>query len=792
MKRLSFQMRPWATTAILTLGLAACTGSTGPAGAPGTPAVDRGTIAGTVKDAGGTPIASATVSTDPATITAQSDSSGAFTLTSIPIGAYRVIASMTGYADGSLTGVGVGAGGTVSVSIVLAVSPTSPGTLSGTIWGRKGTSGASSAVAGATVCVEGTSPPLCATSQANGTYTLSGVAPGFPFVSASATGFLSGETREATFLAAGGTTSGVDVTLSGAPASSATYVGSSACVACHTGVTPGIVSAWQASAHFAATDRALAHLDWTGWPAAPAPGTACTSPNTSNTGVTATDPVTGLTATVWLVRREATCTPIFSMAFGTATDVNLATATIIPVNGTVGGVATGAGQCGSGGILPATVPATAHCSANLGGTGSSTAVGWWQQEYLVSIGGVAKPAWVTWDTTNTPSDMLVLPAAWNQRGRAWVAAPDYGTTQDTTWSKNCSGCHETGLSLAADATGNVTSFSAKSQDIGCEKCHGPGSSHQSAGGDAQLIINPKYLAAQSAREVCGQCHSQDVSSTSPAGAFGFAWNSAAAAGGGNFIPGVHVLSDFQTAPAFGDPADYWPIGFQSGGQVTYFPAADHLTYIDFGASVHANNSFEKVACANCHSVHGLVGGPSDIQKTSAAGAVYDFQNNDAVLRDDVACLSCHAAFGPFASVALEDVANYHIMEGGAVTKNGTAMAPTADVQATSASLIASAVNGHMMDMAKMPAYFDPTGAANGMPVGRCSACHMAKTAFTGTYFSGPDASGRTANVIGDVSAHTFKVAWPDMGLATWAAATTWDGVMPNACGSCHDVYRFGK
>ena len=181
----------------------------------------------------------------------------------------------------------------------------------------------------------------------------------------------------------------------------------------------------------------------------------------------------------------------------------------------------------------------APCSATLGGAGPSAAIGWWQQEYLTDIGGAAKPSWVGWDTTNTPADALVLPLAWNQRPKAWVAAPDYNTAQDGTWSKACAGCHEVGLTLAVDATGFVTRYARASADLGCEKCHGPGSVHVGGGGDAGLIVNPRYLTAQAEREVCGQCHSQGVSSASPAGALGYAWNDQATVGGGNFIPGVH-------------------------------------------------------------------------------------------------------------------------------------------------------------------------------------------------------------------------------------------------------------
>jgi hypothetical protein len=751
----------------LAMALTACKGSTGPAGAS---AVDHGSITGTVKGATGAPISAATVTTDPATVTAQTGADGTFTLTPVPIGAYTVVAEKAGYSAGGLSSVGVGAGGTVNVSLVLTVSSTTPGTLSGTIRGRKGV------IAGAQICV-GVAP--CGTSSATGTYSLAGVAPGVVFVSASATGYLPGEIREAVFLSAGGTVTGVDVTLSGRPTDAATYVGSSRCVGCHDDTqNPGLATAWQSSAHVTAVDRTLGRLDTTGWPAAAGD---CTTPNTIDAGFTATDPADATDREVWLVRYAAACTPAFAMAFDTTGDGSIdAGDTILGIAASVGGVATGAGQCGQGGILPGSAPCAADYVA---GSGVTHAAGWWQQEYLFSIAAGSTPSWVTWTPPAGDGDMLVAPAAWNQRQGAWVPAPDYNPVQGMTWSTACAGCHEAGLALGLDVNGNVTSYTAKDQDIGCEKCHGPGSDHRSAGGDAQLIVNPAYLTAQAEREVCGQCHSQGVTSASPA-TLGFAWNASPspAVGGGNFIPGVHTLADFLTAPVLGDPEFYWPSGF---------PSVDHLTYQDIEANVHANNGFEKIACSSCHGGHGASGGPSQFAKSSATGNAYVFQNNEAVLRNDVLCLSCHATFGPFGSVALEDVANYHVSASGTVLKDGTAMTPTADAQAASKSLIASAVNQHMIFTAAMPAYFDPTGAFSGMPVGRCSSCHMAKTTFTGTFFMGTDRFGRQANVMGDVSAHTFKVAMPDMSLATRGAATSWDTVMPNACGQCHMPYLVG-
>ncbi len=115
---------------VVGLGMAGCRGKTGPAGPqgekgdPGTPAVDKGSISGRVTDPSGTAIEGATVETSPATSSATTDSSGAFTISNVPIGVYSVIARKSGYVVYTLSGVGVAAGGTTLVSLVL--TPESP------------------------------------------------------------------------------------------------------------------------------------------------------------------------------------------------------------------------------------------------------------------------------------------------------------------------------------------------------------------------------------------------------------------------------------------------------------------------------------------------------------------------------------------------------------------------------------------------------------------------------------------------------------------------------------------
>ncbi len=789
---------------LVTLSLAACKGDTGPAGAPG---LDTGVLSGTVKSATGAALSGASVSTSPATTTVKTDSSGAFSFGNISIGSYVLTATMTGYASAQQSGVGVAAGATTQVSFTLSPAMNAAGSVTGTVYARQGAA-QSVALGGATVCVEGAANANlpCATSASDGSFALPNVPPGPVFLSATASGLLDSETRDAVFVSPGTPTGGVAMTLSGSPGSGATYVGAATCVKCHQVFQPGLVTAWQQSAHAMTVDLTLNHVDLNGWPAVPA--SCAAAPNTKDSTVPAIDPVSGKSIEVWLARWPANCagTPQFAMFFDTNGNGKIdAGETVMPIQGTQGGVAGDAGNCGEGGILPTANP----CSANYLTGGKTAAHGWWQQEYLLSIApGAGKPAWVTWDTTNTPEDLMVLPLTWNQRTQVWASAPDYydsvspGDPRGDTFSKVCTGCHDSAAFITTDANGYVTQYGhigetaqqPIAQNIACERCHGPGSAHAASSGQSQYIINPAYATAQARNEMCGQCHTNAMASTQPSGAFDFAWNIQATTGGGNFIPGVHQLSDFATWPPYGDPSVFWLGGV--------FVNLDHMTFVDVVASAHNTNAFERVTCSDCHESHSLAGGPYQMQRTDASnGDQYVFQSNDAALRNDVLCLSCHATHGDFASVQLADAAAYHISTGNgcapsptcpAVAKNGSSWTPSAGDQATSVQVVTDAVNAHMLSRAGMPAFFDPTAATQSQPVGRCSSCHMQKTAVTATNFFATDTSGKTANVAGDVTTHIFKVVWPQDTLATLAgsggdpAAT-----LPNACGTCHVQYLHG-
>lgn len=115
-----------------------------------------------------------------------------------------------------------------SITLAKADQPTRFGTISGKVIDVNG-----DGVKGATVSVEGQN--VKATTAENGSFRLTGVNPGsvFLYVKAPSKAYLDGETLKSIPVKAGGTVSGVTITLSGRPSDAATYVGMKSCAECH-------------------------------------------------------------------------------------------------------------------------------------------------------------------------------------------------------------------------------------------------------------------------------------------------------------------------------------------------------------------------------------------------------------------------------------------------------------------------------------------------------------------------------------------------------------------------------
>ncbi len=729
--------------------LPACEGERGPAGPPGDA---TGTIAGTVRDPGGAALSGAAITTEPASSTAVSLGDGGFTLFDVPIGAYRVIATKEGFATAALDAVGVAYEATTQVSLVMAPEANLPASIEGIVKDF-----GDAPVAGATVTVSGQT--VSAVTDANGGFLLEGVTPGFGYLHvappAGSTAVVAGGTREGTFIASGAKIAGVEILLSGRPGPTAGYVGSAQCVSCH----PDFSNAMNGSAHRRSITPGQTRMIRTDlWPGIGA---------TVNPGLTGLDPANGTSIVPIYLCNSSTLG--YAMKFGGAASCGAGDGTLVPIAGTYGGE-------GDGGI------------------GATKNLGTFKQRYLARLADVPSAAGWTY-TEGKEKDWLVMPVQITQSGNLakfdGYKGPDWAK-RSRTFSRQCAGCHVQGLEVTLDASNNVTAYDFLDQNIGCETCHGPGEDHLAAvtgTTDTHLkrttILMPEHLASEAGREVCGQCHAADSGkSLVPDGVFGYAWNAsnAAATGRGAFVPGVWDLEDYIKGlyvPTFaGGGFDAWPDGLHGKAHRQQF------TMLRLG--IHANNPYDDLTCADCHSVHSLRQGPYRAVRESSAGT---WELYGLLLDNNSLCLSCHAGHGPFADLTKTDVAILHESFGETATLDGADVTFTGeDIQFANAR-IADAVSMHMQEEASMGlAGYNPMNDA--MPVGRCASCHMPKTGKSGGWTMGLDGSGATALAEGDEASHAFDVIWPWQSMllkkATGGADTD---IMPNSCGGCHPGSR---
>ena len=83
-----------------------------------------------------------------------------------------------------------------------------------------------------------------------------------------------------------------------------------------------------------------------------------------------------------------------------------------------------------------------------------------------------------------------------------VVAPPQIPGAEFAGSKSCAECHEDKVRDFKFAThARLKAEGANAKNIGCESCHGPGSTHIQSGGAHQTIINPRKSP-----DVCFQCH----------------------------------------------------------------------------------------------------------------------------------------------------------------------------------------------------------------------------------------------------------------------------------------------
>jgi predicted CXXCH cytochrome family protein len=216
----------------------------------------------------------------------------------------------------------------------------------------------------------------------------------------------------------------------------------------------------------------------------------------------------------------------------------------------------------------------------------------WKQRYFTKVG----------------DDYFPEPAQWDVTHRVWRP---YFVAKGTDWwepfyppdnlqrptGPTCDGCHSVGYDIR---TKHVAEW-----NVGCEKCHGPGSEHVAHPSRAN-ILNPARMDYVRANDTCIQCHSQGKPLTNPMEGKYYDWP-----------VGYRVGLNLR---------DFWQLEEHTLGQSTFthFPEGtahkNRMQGNDFVQSVMYRH---EITCFTCHDAHGT--------------------ENYAQLRKpaDKLCLDCH-------------------------------------------------------------------------------------------------------------------------------------------------------
>ncbi len=221
----------------------------------------------------------------------------------------------------------------------------------------------------------------------------------------------------------------------------------------------------------------------------------------------------------------------------------------------------------------------------------------WKQRYFTRRGDDYYPLGAQWDVTHQ-----VWRAYMVQPGTDWWVKFYPADNMQRPTGPTCDGCHSVNYNIQTHA---VTEW-----NVGCEKCHGPGSAHVQRPSRAN-IVNPARLNSLRASDVCIQCHSQGQPLNNP-------------------INGRYYD---------------WPVGFEAGKDLTAYwkldaPKLGEQDFLYFAdGTAHKNrmqgNDFVQsamymhgVACFTCHDVHGTA------------------NNADLIKPASVLCLECHGPNSP--------------------------------------------------------------------------------------------------------------------------------------------------
>jgi predicted CXXCH cytochrome family protein len=240
----------------------------------------------------------------------------------------------------------------------------------------------------------------------------------------------------------------------------------------------------------------------------------------------------------------------------------------------------------------------------------------WKQRYFTKVG----------------DDFFPLPAQWDVTHKVWRA---YMVQPNTDWwvpfypadnmkrptGPLCDGCHAVNYDVQKKT---VTEW-----NVGCERCHGPGSEHVRRPGVA-TIVNPARLDTVRATDTCIQCHSQGQPLTNPIGGRHYDWP-----------VGFHQGLDLK---------DFWRLEEHKLGETTFTHFADgtgHKNRMQGNDFVQSVMYTRGVTCFSCHDPHGTA------------------NNADLIKPAKELCLTCHGPSSPNGPHAATIEAHTHHPRGSA-------------------------------------------------------------------------------------------------------------------------------
>ena len=216
----------------------------------------------------------------------------------------------------------------------------------------------------------------------------------------------------------------------------------------------------------------------------------------------------------------------------------------------------------------------------------------WKQRYFTKIGDDYFPEPAQWDIVHKVWRPYFVP-----KGGDWWEAFYPPDNMKRPTGPTCDGCHSVDY--------NIHTKQVAEWNVGCERCHGPGSDHV-AHPQRGNVVNPARMDYVAASDSCIQCHSQGRPRTSPIEGKYYDWP-----------VGYRVGLRLQ---------DFWTLEDHTLGQASFMHFPDGTAHKnrmqgnDFVQSVMYRRG---VTCFSCHDAHGT--------------------GNYAQLRRpvDKVCLDCH-------------------------------------------------------------------------------------------------------------------------------------------------------